>query len=528
MVVSISTITGVARNYVEIFFRRKWLMIVPVLLATGIAVAYSFTIPPKYRSSAIILVEEEKVSNPLISGLAISSSVQGRLATIVKVLLSRPVLDKVIAELNLSHPGLLSTEYEALVVTIRNSIAVHLLSMDILKVSCEHKDPVACQKIVNSVTNLFIKYNLELQMKETDAGIQFLNHQKEIYEKKLEESEKALRDFKEEFQETLSMKTSKKVSKLIGAPAALTNITILRYTQYKEDLIDLSLRLQEVVEEKKQLEKLLEQEQEFIVSERLVDPTAARLKDELAERQVELAELEADATGAHPMVIRLKRQITELKDTIKNRRSKVYSSSDKESLNPLYQDMKIKLNQLTSEEKALRIRINLTELYVGDYAIRIKEIPKREAEMENLQRDYQINSEMYTELANRLETAFLTRRLEMQDKGTRFKIVDPARVPLKPFKPNRKFMALGGLMFGIIIGIGLIFVAEMTDHSFTEINQLRNFLNIPVLGSVSQILTIEESEEIKIRKKLGVLFLVVFVLFMVLGGIAKFVLSNLG
>jgi uncharacterized protein involved in exopolysaccharide biosynthesis len=248
----------------------------------------------------------------------------------------------------------------------------------------------------------------------------------------------------------------------------------------------------------------------------------------LAEKQVELARLEVDATEEHPHVKSLLLQIEELKEAIKAKRSQVYSSSDKESLNPLYQNIKVDLSRLESEIESLRTRIQLTQVYLKEHAKKIKLIPEKEAELARLQRDYSVNAKIYTDLTERLETAYLTQRLEIQEKGTKFKVVDPARVPLKPFKPNRKFMAIAGIALGIAVGVGLIFMAEMTDHSFIEINQLRNFLNIPVLASVSQILTVEEAEEIRARRKLGMLFLIVFVIFMILGGVVKYILSRPG
>ncbi|MFH1995412.1 MAG: XrtA system polysaccharide chain length determinant [Candidatus Omnitrophota bacterium] len=528
MVVSISTITGVARNYVEIFFRRKWLFIVPTVLISGLAVAYSFTIPPMFKTSAIVLIEEEKVSNPLISGFTISSTVSGRLVSIVKILLSRPVLDKVVSELNLASYGLDTKEYEGLINAIRDSVSVNLLGGNILKISNENEDPIMCQKIVNSLTQLFIEHNLELQMRETNSGIEFLEHQREIYAQKLRESEGSLRKFKELFQDGLSVKTSRKVSELVGAPQSMMNVDLLRFTEFKEDLLQLNLQLQELTKRKEELSRQFLQEEEYIVSERNVDPSVIGLKKELANKQVELATLEADATGEHPLVKRAQQQIEELKEAIKKKRSETVSSSDKETLNPMYQNIKIELNNANMQIASLKKRVQLTELYVGDYKERIKSIPKKEAELDELQRDYGINSAMYTDLTKRLETAYLTRRLELQEKGTRFKIVDPAVVPRTPFKPNRQFLGLAGMILGMGMGVGLIFMAEMTDHSFIEINQLRNFLNIPVLASISQILTIEEAEEIKARKRLGVLFLFVFVIFVVLGGIAKFILLKSG
>jgi len=530
MAVTISTITGVAKSYTEIFFRRKWLFLAPALLFCSLAISYSFTIPPKYRTSTIILVEEEKISNPLISGLAVSTSVRDRLETIVKILLSRPLLEQVISELSLDAGVKTPQENEDLLNGLRQSISVELLGRDILKVSSEDANPVTCQRVANTITSLFIKHNLELQMRETNAGIDFLKSQKEIYEKKLEDSEKSLREFKEKYQDVLSVKASEEITRLLGSGSAtpLMNAQVLKYTEFKGDLVKLQLDLRDAVGARERLKKQLLEEKEYIVSERTADPVIKQLEVDLANKQVALAKLEVDATPQHPLVIRLKKEIEELRLTVNRRKEQKVSPDEKEVINPIYQNIKVELNNLDRQIESLETRIKLTELYLQQESENIKSIPQREEELASLQRDYNINAGIYADLTSKLETAYITQRLEFQEKGTKFRVVEPARVPLTPFKPNRKFMAFAGTALGMVIGIGLIFMAEMTDHSFTEINQLRAFLNLPVLASISQIITLEEAEEMKAKRRLWIMSLVLFVVFAILGGIIRFLLYKRG
>ncbi len=530
MTITITTITGAAKSYVEVFFRRKWLFLTPSLLLCGLSLAYSFTIPSKYRTSTIILVEEEKVSNPLIAGLAIATSVRDRLETIVKILLSRPLLEQVVSELGLDESIIKSpSAYEDLANSLRNSISVQLMGADILKVSAEDRDPVVCQKVANTITTLFIKHNLELQMRETNAGIEFLRNQREIYETKLKDSEKSLREFKERYQGILSMRASDELSKILGPPGAgnptpLVNAEVLKYTEFKGDLVKLNLDLKDALNKREQLVRQLGSEDEYVVSERAVNPIVKQMEADLANKQVLLAKLLIDATEQHPTVARLKKEIDDLKETMRRKKTERMSTEDKEVLNPFFQNLRTELNAVERDIESIKTRIKLTEIYLQEESETIKSIPKREEELANLQRDYTINASIYADLTSKLETAYITQRLEFQEKGTKFRVVEPARVPLKPFKPNRKFMAFAGLGIGMFIGIGLIALAEMTDHSFTEINQLRNFLNIPVVASISQILTQEEVEEIRARRRLWLLSLVAFILFSLLGGLLKYVI----
>ena len=135
-----------------------------------------------------------------------------------------------------------------------------------------------------------------------------------------------------------------------------------------------------------------------------------------------------------------------------------------------------------------------------DFHKEIQQIPQAERRLTDLQRSYNIYNRRYLSLTDRLETAKITERLESIEKGVKFELYERPRVPLRPHKPNRKAITLIGLVAGIFVGGGLVFAAEATDHSFSEISQLKQFMEIPVLGSVSQILTVEEHEFNKSKK----------------------------
>ena len=104
---------------------------------------------------------------------------------------------------------------------------------------------------------------------------------------------------------------------------------------------------------------------------------------------------------------------------------------------------------------------------------------------------------MYNELLTRLETAKITQRLEASREGTRYTILDPARLPLKPSKPNKMMLLFLGLVIGAGVGVGLIFLAELFDHSFLGIDEARAFLELPIFGAVSKIVT---QEDLRVQK----------------------------
>jgi uncharacterized protein involved in exopolysaccharide biosynthesis len=76
------------KDYAEIFWRRKWWFVVPVFLGISVTMMYSYSLPPVYRSSTLILVEPQKIPESYVHP-TVTSSVEERLNTISQQILSR-------------------------------------------------------------------------------------------------------------------------------------------------------------------------------------------------------------------------------------------------------------------------------------------------------------------------------------------------------------------------------------------------------------------------------------------------------
>jgi hypothetical protein len=116
-------------------------------------------------------------------------------------------------------------------------------------------------------------------------------------------------------------------------------------------------------------------------------------------------------------------------------------------------------------------------------------------------RDMSVNESIYNILLQKLETAKITQRLEVSKEGTRYNIIDPPRLPLKPTKPNKIQIVLLGLFLGGTSGVGLVFGREFMDHSFLDIEDAKHALELPILGAISRLTTQEEIDKEKRRQK---------------------------
>ena len=87
-------------EYWEIFYRRKWWVIIPAIIGTVIAAIVSYTLPPYYRSTTLILVEQQKVPEAYVMPTDVTPLAR-RLSTIQQQIMSRTRLEQIIMDLNL-------------------------------------------------------------------------------------------------------------------------------------------------------------------------------------------------------------------------------------------------------------------------------------------------------------------------------------------------------------------------------------------------------------------------------------------
>ena len=533
------TLRNTARRYLEIIFHRKWLLFVPVIFITLLAWGYSYTITPMYKSTAVIEVEEKSKENPYIKGFSKSTPITDRLGEILQRIKSRSMIEDIIKELNLHGNIKSKLEYRELIETLRENVTVKISSERLLEVECSYSNKEDCQKIVNLLTRRIIKENLALQDQETESGIEWIDKELEFYKKKMVQAEDELRDFQKKYAElmpeelvnqlyqSITYQPSYSGSQPINPPFPKDylnslgmrgqSIYSLRYQNYSEQLLSQGVRFKELQRTKDTLLKQLANEDEFIISKRVTEtnPVIRSLREELVQKQVKLAKLMVDSTEEHPIVKRLSEEIDNLQKTIQSG-ANLTIKEETSSMNPIYQAARTELAEVERDIEALEESIEISKTIAASAFEKLKQLPEKQKELTKLTRDTISYSGTYSGLLQQRELARVTRRLELEERGTKFRILDNAEVPIKPYTPKRNLIVIAGFFLGIVIGGGLIVLAETTDHSFEEANQLREFLPVPMLGATSLILTPEEKSFANAKKRLALLALLVVVTFIIL------------
>jgi uncharacterized protein involved in exopolysaccharide biosynthesis len=171
----------------------------------------------------------------------------------------------------------------------------------------------------------------------------------------------------------------------------------------------------------------------------------------------------------------------------------------KESFEPMRQveqELKLSVASLKKELKrsvdaqkitaqTIRARIAQLEKTIQGLQDRIQTIAKEKATYDSLKQEFNIAKENYGRAQQQMEQARMAHSLN-QDKQF-LTLIDRPAVPIKPFKPNRLLLVLGGLFSGLFLGIAVALTVDNFDHRMKTIYQIEKHLNVPVLGSIPSL-----------------------------------------
>jgi uncharacterized protein involved in exopolysaccharide biosynthesis len=235
------------------------------------------------------------------------------------------------------------------------------------------------------------------------------------------------------------------------------------------------------------------------------------LATQLSALKRELEDAESKYTGYHPDVADLKKKIAALTLKMKKQeeererllrelkeRPGGAGSSVAPSVEPdpaaegLIAQYKEQYRETQSDIKRLKGDIVSLKEQIAVYQKRVEETPKKEQEMVNLNRDYDLLRGQFQSLMDKKYQAQMAENLERKQQGEQFMVLDPARLPEKPFKPNRNGLLAMGALIGLGIGLGLTWFRESMDRSFYEASDVETYLKLPV---VATILNLKEEEK---------------------------------
>lgn len=522
----------------KILRRRLKLFSITAVTVAVLVIVTVVTIPSMYRSSAVILIEQQDIPSDLVKS-TITSYADERIQMISQRVMTTTNLSEVIKKYDLYKDERESKTREEIFDKMRKDINLRMISADVIdprsgrptqatiafNLSYESRSPEFAQKVANELLTLYLNENLKSRTEKAAQATGFLDQETEKLKEQIIKYETELADFK--------VKNSGKLPEL-------TDLNFQLWERTDRELMEVDRQLRTLEDRKIDLESQLEQlspsatiyaeggeriltpqgrlksletkylsasavyeehhpdlvkmrrELEALRSEVGVSHRSAKdLKQRLTGLSAKLIESQQKYTDDHPDVIKLKKEIQEIETnltTFNDNKTEQQETAD----NPAYIELKSRLNSTNADLRSLNENKLQHKEKLADYENRIVSTPRIERTYVALNRDYKNAVAKYQDIVAKQTSAKLSEELEKGSRGERFSLIEPPLMPEKPFKPNRPVLLVLGFMLALGSGLGLVMLKENLDKSIHGVDVLHELMGDSPLATIPYIITDEE------------------------------------
>ena len=494
------------REYWGIIVRRKWFVFASIVAGVVIAVVLSVVLPKSYRSSTLILIENQKIPEDYVKGIG-GASLEQRLTLLQQQVMSRTILSQILDEYELYERQVKREGLESAIETFRKMIKVETVgtpgawgkSVESVTLSFAHEDPATAMHVTAKLASLFIEENVKVREQLVTGVSVFLEQELLEAQKSLEAQEEAISKYKTKYMGQLpeQMEANLRTLDRLQTELNATKDSIHSRTD-KLGSLEMSINEYQVTE------TTHVKSNEPRTTRRDIDPLVVRLRE--LERR--LTTLRAEWKETYPDIWDTKQEILRLKEQLAEKYGVPFVDQDgeadmREELRPdLYmRELNTHRSDLLTELSSLKERHQRLLQLIKETERRVEQTPAREQELMILVRDYENMKKNYQALLDKRLNAHVAENLEKRQQGEQFRILDPANLPQKPEKPNRLMIMILGLIGGCGLGVGLAVGLEQLNPTFRRREEIEVLPGIHVLATVPQFFIL--SHQISAMPKAG-------------------------
>ncbi len=473
------------RFYFAVFLRRLPYFSVFVALGLAAGLVMALTLPPVYKAQARLIVESEQIPDELAAS-TVRTDASEQLQIIQQRILTRNTLLDMANRLGvyrsdgtrgqpLSPDEIVADIRERIVIDTRGGNVIRGQSQaTIVTVSFPAPTAQLAANVTNEVVTLMLQENVDMRTSVAGQTLDFFSQQVERLESEINQISGEILVFKEANQNALPDSLDFRRNQQAAGQERL-----LEQERAESVLRDRRDRLELLYERTGSVSGLTPQAQQTSEERRL-----AELQDQYA---TSVAVLSLD----NPRVAVLRSQIAALEGRVAEQKAEqIGAETLPDGTVPNEYDMLLTdLNGqiVFIEEQKARITTNLEIL-----AASLAATPGNAVILEALERSYINTRTQYDQAVRNQASAETGDIIESLSKGQRISVIEQAIAPSSPVSPNRPQIAALGLLGGIAMGFGFIFLIELLNSAIRRPADLLNGLEITPMMTLPYLRTREQ------------------------------------
>jgi polysaccharide chain length determinant protein (PEP-CTERM system associated) len=463
-------------------WRRRWYGVLAAWIAAVVGAVIVTRIADRYEAEARVYVDTKSVLRPLMRDLAVEPDLDQTIGMLGRILVTRPNVEGLITRAQLLPSDATQSDRDGMVEALLRNIKVTAVSRDnVFSFSYRDTNPEVAQRVVRELVSLFVESDLGNKQRDVEGARNFIEEQVRQYEGRLSEAEGRLKEFKLRHLGTLEGQG--KGGDYFARIAAL-----------REEMNRQALDLRAAEQARDSLKNELSGEVATLVPDQEpIAPTSTTSEYDarLDAQRRQLDELLRRYTEAHPDVISTRRLIARLEeqreqDIEAQRKAAAAKPARSKGGNTVMQQVKLALAEAEANVASLKVRLGEAQTRLAQMTAAANRVPQIDAELAQLNRDYDVVRRQYEAMVARREKASLSEDVDAT-RLAQFRIIDPPRVAPRPVFPNRASLVLATLLVALAAGAGAAFLATQVMPTFDTAAALRQLTQRPVLGSVSKL-----------------------------------------
>jgi len=487
-------------DIVAILWRRRWLLVVPLALGLATAPFVAKRIPPVFKSETLIMVIPQRVPDAYVKS-TVTATVADRLPAISDEILSRSRLERIIGDFGLYADLRARAPMEDVVAKMRSDIGPVEIQrgQQSFRASYVSQDAHMAQKVTARLASLFIDENSRFRENLAENTNVFLESQLEDAKARLVEHEKKLEEYRRLHSGELPTQLEGNLRGIQTAQLQLTSVS---------ESVNRARERRFLVER-----QLVEAETQPASTLPLISTTGQTIlpaAQQLEAAQKTLDQLRSRYTAEHPEVRAQERVIIDLKERVAEESRRPVEAPQPSSLAPSaaeqarqkrIREAQGELDLIDRQLAASKTEEERLTALIAEYQRKVETVPKRESELVELTRDYDVLKKTYDSLLTKREESQLAANLERRQIGEQFRILDPASLPERAANQSTRLgYSFGPAVIGLVFGILLAGFLEYRDSSFSQESDVTRVLNLPVLALVPVVASQAEKRGARVRR----------------------------
>ena len=449
--------------------------------------------PNQYQSETLILVIPQRIPDSYVRS-TVTMRIEERLRSLSQEIFSRTRLETVINEFDL-YPELRATRpMESVVEHMRTKIQVDTVRDDAFKITYTAGAPRTAMIVTDRLASMFIDENTKDRSVGAENINQFLESQLDDSRQQLIEHEKKLEEFRRRYAGELPSQLQSNLQVIQGMQTQIQSVA----ESINRD------RDRRLILEKSAAEATSADPGDAVSLEALTGVSRAARRERSISSSRRATSCARWSCGSGPSTPTSARRSARSPSSSARPSTRRRTSSARRARRPgrssagqLAREARLRTFQTEIEKLDRQIATKEADVArlrqsVSDYQRRVEAVPGHESELTDLMRDYDTLRNTYTSLLAKKEESKISANLERQQVSEQFKILDPARLPQKPFSPDRIKITLAGAGFGLMLGVVLGAFLEYRDTSLRSEDEILRTLVLPVLAAIPVMTAVSE------------------------------------